>query len=305
MTAGFTREWLAMREPADRAARAPAMARAAAHALASAGVVNVVDLGCGTGANLRVLAPVLPMAQRWLLVDRDAALLAEARRAIAAWSGAHGWDARVGDDEATLRVAGEGMRLEVATSRQDLAAIERLDLPAAPSLVTASALLDLVSETWLRALVARCAARRAVALFALTYDGRIACEPPDADDEMVSDLVNRHQRTDKGFGPSVGPGAPALASALLQEAGYQTGCEQSDWNLPPEMPTLQARLVEGWARAAGDVDRRGAADIAAWRARRLAHIQAGRSRIVVGHRDVVGWPSPTVGRDPQVSCRPA
>ncbi len=54
------------------------------------------------------------------------------------------------------------------------------------ALVTASALLDLVSERWLRALAARCAGHGAAVLFALSYDGRIVCSPEDPDDGRSS-----------------------------------------------------------------------------------------------------------------------
>ena len=42
--------------------------------------MTVVDLAAGTGSNLRYLSVRLPFAQRWLLVDRDQALLERATR---------------------------------------------------------------------------------------------------------------------------------------------------------------------------------------------------------------------------------
>jgi spermidine synthase len=41
-----------------------------------AGRLRVVDLGAGTGANLRRLAPLLGSGQRWTLVELDPALVA-------------------------------------------------------------------------------------------------------------------------------------------------------------------------------------------------------------------------------------
>ena len=39
--------------------------------------LRIVDLGCGTGSNLRALAPLLGPRQHWRLVDYDADLLVE------------------------------------------------------------------------------------------------------------------------------------------------------------------------------------------------------------------------------------
>jgi len=45
-------------------------------------------------------------------------------------------------------------------------------------------------------------------------------------------------------------------------------------------------LVEGWALAATEIDPRQAESIDAWKQRRLEHVAAGRSRMVVGHYDL-------------------
>ena len=85
----------------------------------------------------------------------------------------------------------------------DLGALDDEAVFAGRHLVTASALLDLVSESWLKSLAMRCRAAGAVALLTITYNGRSLASPPEPEDAMVLDLFNRHQRTDKGLG---GPG---------------------------------------------------------------------------------------------------
>ncbi|MDN5934161.1 MAG: class I SAM-dependent methyltransferase, partial [Pseudonocardia sp.] len=61
-------DWLALREPADAAARSTDLLGDLAPAV-------IHDLGCGTGSMLRWLAPRLPTPQHWVLHDRDTALL--------------------------------------------------------------------------------------------------------------------------------------------------------------------------------------------------------------------------------------
>ena len=95
---------------------------------------------------------------------------------------------------------------------------------AGADLVTASALLDLVSERWSEALVEACAAARCGALFALTYDGTIEWDTGSRDpvDELVRAAVNAHQRRDKGFGSALGPTAGVYTEAEFRRRGYRT-----------------------------------------------------------------------------------
>jgi hypothetical protein len=156
-------------------------------------------------------------------------------------------------------------------------------------LVTASALLDLVSERWMLAIAARCREAGAAALFALSYDGRIECSPADEADELVRRLVNDHQRRDKGFGPALGPTATDCAERAFIALGYRVQRDRSDWALQADAPQLQRELIDGWAHAAIEMAPVSAAAIDAWRARRLSHVANGRSDLRVGHEDLAAW----------------
>ena len=254
----FTAEWLGLREPADAAARSEALAAGFAdHAR------RIVDLASGTGANIRYLAPRLRRATRWLAVDNDAQLLG----ALVPPAGA----------------SVSKLTLDLARALDDLP-LDRCDL------VTASALLDLVSEPWLVRLAARCSESRAGVLFALTYDGRIEWSPREDADELVRGLINRHQLGDKGFGPALGPRAAAAAVAHFNAAGYEIRAAPSDWDLGPESPALQSALIEGWIAAAAEIAPGVAEALGDWARRRRAHVAAGASRVRLGHVDLGGRP---------------
>ncbi|HEX7079882.1 MAG TPA: class I SAM-dependent methyltransferase [Gammaproteobacteria bacterium] len=287
---GFAAEWLAQREAADRAARSALPPVEAVGANREHDALDVVDLGAGTGANLRFLGPWIARRQRWTLADDDPHLLALARSATAEWAAAHGIAVEDAGGESAPGFVLRGPELEcrVATVAVDLAHVVAPELPRG-SLVTASALLDLVSERWLRALAARCAKAKAAVLFALTYDGRIDLEPADDGDARLRALVNRHQRRDKGFGPALGPSAPAAALDCFAGEGYVMSSSRSDWRLGPEHAALQRALVDGWLSAAREAAPDEADALDRWQRRRHADLAAGRLRIVVGHTDVAGY----------------
>lgn len=257
----FPAEWLTLRESADHAARSLALTQAVFDALPPDVPLRVLDLAAGTGSNVRYLTNVCAgrRQRNWLLVDHDPELLA--------------------------RVPSSP---DVVTRCLDLARLDDPTLFDGRSLVTASALLDLVSEEWLHALAARCAAGGAAVLFALSYDGRIVCSPEDPDDGSVIALVNEHQRSDKGFGPALGPDAIDVAPRCFEAVGYRVLRAPSDWLLTPESRALQDQLIEGWAQAATEMSPERTRVIDGWRDRRLAHVAAGWSEILVGHEDIGG-----------------
>lgn len=293
----FSAAWLALREPADHTARSSTLVALAADALARrpGATTSLFDLGSGAGSNLRYLLPRLGPSQDWHLLDHDASLLDVAVARTRDWASGAGLDVLPGAHGLAL---GRGSRhATIATRPCDLARLGAAvfrDSNAGATLVTGAALLDLTSPEWMEGLAARCADAGAVVLFALTYDGRIACDPVDSGDEVVRVLVNRHQRTNKGFGEAAGPDASTVVTAHFRARGYVVHRATSDWRLEPDAAALQRELVDGWAHAAADMAGQDRPAILAWRDRRLAHIDAGRSRIVVGHEDLAGWPEDEV-----------
>lgn len=264
----FSPEWLALREPYDRRARSTAVLDAVSAAFGGRSSISVVDLACGTGSTLRALSPRLPASRRWRLADNDLGLLARAA-ALA--------------DPPQLTI--EPVAVDLA---RDLEVV--LDGPV--ELVTTSALLDLVSDAWLARLATECAARKLPIYAALSYDGRATLDPVDPLDVKVIDAVNRHQKTDKGFGPALGPAAAAAAPERFRTLGYTVTQAGSDWVFDPKDVEIQTEVMTGWAAAARDIgvpiD-----DVITWLARRRDHIAAGRSAMRIGHVDFFAQPTGT------------
>jgi SAM-dependent methyltransferase len=266
---GFSAGWLALREPFDLRARSPAVLDTVAGFFQRLHSVKVVDLACGTGSTLRALSPRLPPRQSWTLVDNDPNLLARAASTPA-------------NQDVTVTVVARDLN-------DDLEAALR----GAVDLVATSALLDLVSETWLHRLAIAITARAIPFYAALSYDGRVTFTPPDSFDAAVVGAVNVHQRTDKGFGAALGPAAADMVPSCFEALGYSVMTGASDWLIGPEDRDMQDALVDGWERAARDTGTLSGKDITGWLARRRATIAAGRSSLLVGHVDFFAVPSAT------------
>jgi SAM-dependent methyltransferase len=264
---GFSAEWLALREPYDLRARNKAVLDAVCDLLADKPSVAIVDLACGTGSTVRALSPRINARQSWRLVDNDLSLLA--------------------------RVPPSTPRMNVTAAPVDL----NRDLEAAfngpADLVSTSALLDLVSDNWLNRLAVEAVARRLPVYAALSYDGRAELAPSDPLDSRLVDAVNRHQRTDKGFGPALGPSAAQAAIAAFERVGYAVTHGLADWEFGPQDREIQTEILSGWAAAAREIGGVPPRETIDWLKRRRELIAAGRSSIRVGHVDLLARPTGT------------
>ena len=278
----FETDWLTLREAADFASRSQRLAGLAAEWLAARTQTPLLaDLGCGRGSNMRFLAPRLNGHQRWKLIDHDAILLTQARQRAAGLSG--------GD---------KGHPLAIETHCVSLQSLSDVPMDDA-HLVTASALLDLVSQQWIEALVASCVEQRQALLVALTVTGewhftdRQGELVLDDEDHWLLAMFIAHQQRDKGLGDALGGHAQSVLVTVLEEAGYRIEQAETPWQLAAgdrDQQPLMAALLDGWAEAAMEQTPQAAGRIAAWLGQRQQAVADGSLGIRVGHHDLFAIP---------------
>jgi SAM-dependent methyltransferase len=282
---GFSPDWLALREPADHRSRNSQLAEALKSFFLQRESVRVVDLGCGTGSNLRATAALLPASQTWTLVDYDAALLEAARERLSIWADT------AKPHDGGLSLSWQGRAIAVHFRQADL--VTGLDevLKHAPDLVTASALFDLASEAFIGRFAKSVARTKAAFYTVLTYNGIQRWTPRSPlDQQMVSAFIG-HQMTDKGFGISAGPTAPEHLAGAFRGYGYLVSEGDSPWVLKaPTDSALVSELATGFAAAVRETGKVAVSDIDKW----LARLPTGGE---VGHTDTLAIPGPGVIAD--------
>ena len=262
----FTPDWLALREPVDHRSRAADLVAPLAEWWESRPLRRVLDLGSGTGSNLRYLAPRLPGEQEWTLVDRDSALLDRATGGAVSVSGVTWVERVIGE------LDGKGLEL----------------VPEA-DLVTASAVLDLVTHEWIERLVAACRGVGNAALLSLTWNGTMTWRDPDPYDVLVAEAVRNHQIRDKGMGPALGPAAGPEAEHAFGAVGYGTQLGPSPWRLGAADASLALALIDGWEAAASEERPEDVPLIVGWAERRRATLES-EFGLEVGHVDLLALP---------------
>jgi SAM-dependent methyltransferase len=270
----YAPEWLELREPADAAARAPDLLDPLRIRLANlpgkSGLV-IHDLGCGTGSMGRWLAPRLDGAQQWVLHDHDPALL---RLATAR----------------APRAGADGSPVTVTTRRGDIGRLTAADLADA-SLVTASALLDVLTREEIETLAAACATAGVPALLTLSVVGRVDLIPAHPLDAEMAEAFNAHQRAAELLGPD----AITVACEAFAQRGATVRVHPSPWRLDDRHIALTEEWLRGWVGAACEQRPELTERAEAYLRDRLAACAAGELRVTLHHSDLLALPRPTGG----------
>jgi SAM-dependent methyltransferase len=263
-------DWLALREPADAEAHAADLAEALERTLPAGRPRAIHDLGCGTGAMGRWLAPLLTGPQHWILRDRDEDLLA---LAVADAPGA----------------AADGTAVTVEARPTDVARMEARDFDRA-SLITASALLDLLTGPELERLARLCVEAGCPTLFTLSVIGSVEIAPGHPLDRRVAAAFDAHQRRETSRGTLLGPNAVDFATDAFCDLGAEVLVRPSPWRLGPAHASLAAEWFTGWVGAAVDQEPELADECEPYARRRLEQARAGELDVTVGHADLLVLP---------------
>ncbi len=262
--------WLALREPADAAARASDLVDPLRRRLPATGGQVIHDLGGGTGAMGRWLAPQLPGPQHWVVHDQDADLLQVAAADLPGPSA-------------------DGAAVTVETKQSDVTRLHSSDLADA-TLITASALLDLLTVDELARLATVCAGAGCPVLLTLSVVGRVEVDPADPLDRRVAAAFDAHQRRSTERGRLLGPDAVTFAAEEFGRLGAEVIVRPSPWLLGASEADLMAEWFAGWVAAACEQQVELADETGAYTRRRLVQATAGQLAVTVDHADLLVRP---------------
>jgi hypothetical protein len=224
------------------------------------GVLEIIDLGAGTGANQRWLAPRLPFQQRWIHLDHDPTISRS-----------------------------QPLPHHTVIIDGSVEALERLlaDGTSDHRLVACSALLDVLTTGHLDAVCRAVINNQVPALFSLSVTGTQSISPMDSHDQLLLAAFNDHQRR----AGRAGPDATTLAVDTLCTGGFTVRIQETPWQLATSSDSaFVEQLLQERLDAAVAQDPSLAAVATAWLELRRAQLELGVLRIEVGHCDILALP---------------
>jgi SAM-dependent methyltransferase len=276
----FSPEWLALREPVDHASVNSRVREALRRHFTRHTSIRVVDLGCGTGSNVRGTAGALGRRQTWTLVDYDPKLLKAAAFRLENLD--RGMRTKSG-----VRFAVDDAEVTVSFVEANLATGGFAPVIGGADLVTAAALFDLFSVAAITQLVDAVAANKQAFFTVLTYDGLASWLPEHPADQAMREAFNQHQQTDKGFGAAAGAGATNALVGAFERHGYRVVRGRSPWIVDAAHRELRQQLDAGFAGAVSETGKVPSEMVQAWLAQRTASPDA---VTIIGHEDLLALP---------------
>ncbi|WP_338751866.1 class I SAM-dependent methyltransferase [Janibacter alittae] len=262
-------DWLALREPADAAARSVQLVNALRPHLPTDGLV-IHDFGCGTGSMSRWLAPQLSGPQHWVGYERDEDLLTRATAA-------------------PPPLSRDGQAITTEWRLREITRLPPSDLTGA-SLVTASALLDMMTREEIERMVASIAGAGCPALITLSVVGQVKLAPAHPLDGRITAAFNDHQMRETGHGQLLGPGAVDVAAAEFLHAGYTVQLAPSPWQVDSRDTVLLESWLTGWVGAACEQDSTLQSEGSDYLGLRKEQVEGGQLAATVHHRDLFFLP---------------
>jgi hypothetical protein len=223
-------------------------------------VVEIIDLGAGTGANQRWLAPRLPLRQRWIHLDHDPAI----SRSL--------W---LPDDTMIIDESVEVLSQLLARPGID------------QRLVTCSALLDVLTTNQIYEVCGGLIDNRTPGLFSLTVTGTLGVSPSGPHDQQLLDAFNDHQRR----AGRAGPDAVRVAVDTLLGGGFTVRTQETPWHLTASNDlAFVEQLLRERLEAAVAQDHSLTTTAATWFELRRTQLRDGILRIDLGHLDILALP---------------
>lgn len=202
---------------------------------------RVLDLGSGTGANVRHGADLLQGTQHWTLVDEDAALLAEAPLRLAAWAGERGW--KTSRSSARLEIRRPGGLIVVDVVPGDIVDVLGDIEHGSLDLVTANAVFDLLPPERIEACVDALASLGLPLWATLNYEN-MTFSREMVQDRTVVEAFHEHMTRPQAHGRNAGPRAIEVMREVLRRRGYVVHVGPSDWNVANTEDVMWTKILK-------------------------------------------------------------
>lgn len=280
--------WLAIAEALDERARAIELVWQFARALPSR--PHLLDLGAGTGGNVRHLLPRLGRRQQdWTVMEARFPLFSRLEGEMERWARQHGWGVShngtgplLFGDDLRCQIAPTALALDITRNR----GLHHLGVQRHDG-VSCHHFLHTLSQRWLDDFVIELNSSGKLPLLATGLpDGMPRWSTPDPDDALIAEALIAPPDPAVGDEPALGLGAARAVLLALQGAGYKVDGARSDWRVDGmRHPQRLGALIDAMAGMAAHSHPDEQDRAQAWRHRRREALAG--TALLIPHLDLL------------------
>lgn len=289
----FDPNWLQERYPFDADARNKEREWEAIHQFAYLDHVHLVDLGTGTGSNVRYYLEQFPQNQTWHCVEEDGALKEMFWQNIKQLAKTEGYELEWNGE--ALKMSKSGHWVNIHFVEGNLMELDSLVDLLRTDFILANAVFDLFSEAQFSELIHIISHHSLSLFFSLNYEG-MKFFPSEEADVFYIDQYNAHMKRPQPFGHGMGPDASQLMEKAFRTALAEVKLGESIWEIGEKDEKMLTYLLGFFEDALADwwkTTEEKAAFIA-WIGRKKTMIQEQQLAANVYHQDVLASFFPSI-----------
>lgn len=284
----FDPNWLETRYRFDSSARKNSTEKKMLNHFSSHGNINILDIGAGTGNNVRYYSPFLPQNQSWLLLDSDPLLNSQSLVLLSQWAKKNHWPYQLSENELQFQISTK--TITVKKKLGSLLELNKIIDLAKVNLITANAVFDLFSSLQWKIFLNQLTPFSLPLLATLNYS-EMSFFPFCKINQKYIHLYNDHMTRKQKFGKAMGASCAQEMSDILTQYNYNTITEQSNWIIDPKENIMLNFLIHFMEKS---VDEMISSPLEKktfhqWIEKKRKDIKEARLKAKVQHIDIFAW----------------
>jgi precorrin-6B methylase 2 len=236
---GFEIDWLKERFRFDSDARNQNVEQICIDYFQDDPILNIVDIGSGTGANGLYLIERFSQNQNWTFVELNPALANASIEKVYSFAQEKNYEIEIGKEHLLLQKGEQKIQIRIITE-SFLELEKHVDLQHT-DLLTANAVFDLLNEEMLLALLQKLWQHQVAILSTINYEG-MAFWPASKTDPIYIERYEAHMQRPQSFGQALGPQTMPTLIKMCEEHKKLFTAGESNWRIA-EMDTTMHQLL--------------------------------------------------------------
>jgi hypothetical protein len=282
----FSLSWIKMREKYDLKSRSDLLLRQ--YKKDNSFFKKIIDLGSGNGSFLRYCHTKKIIFDDMTLIDYDPKLLRNFYTTTCKYLKNSGYSLlKELPTKYKLKKMDETKTRNIKLINNDIS--KSFDIIDSYNLISLSAMSDILPISFIKKLLNNVSKNKIIYL-SICFSGTVDWHIKHKYDKYIVSMFNNHQEMNKGSGYAIGAKSIKLIKGHSIKKQYKVSIKDSSWKInsnTEDDKTFQRMYLDTIYRPLKKDENTDKEMLLDWKEAKLRAIQSGRSKIIVGHKDIL------------------